>query len=134
MPGHPPEEVRQRIIAILADPKLTVNYVDNAGTVFLSAPTKGAMAPPPMRDDVLRPLRRVAQAEFGPIPVLPIMETGASDSIYTLAAGVPSYGISGMGIDKGDERAHGRDERIRAAAFYRGVEFTWRLVRALGEE
>lgn len=134
LPGHPPEEVRQRIITVLADPKLIVNYVDNGGSVFPSAPAKGAMPPPPMREDVLRPLRRVTEAEFGNIPVLPVMETGASDSIYTLAAGVPSYGISGMGIDGGDERAHGRDERLRVEAFYRGVEFEWRFMRALGEE
>ena len=132
LPGHPPEEVRQRLIRVFADPKLTVNYVDNAGVVFPSAPTKGAMAPPPMQEDVLRPLRRVVEAEFGPVPVVATMETGASDSIYTLAAGIPSYGISGMGIDEGDVRAHGRDERLRVEAFYRGVEFQWRFMRALG--
>ncbi len=134
LPGHPPEEVRQQLIAVFADRKLTVNYVDNGGAVFPSAPTVGAMAPPPMREDVLGPLRRVSAAEYGSIPVVPIMETGASDSIYTLAAGIPSYGISGMGIDEGDERAHGRDERIRVPAFYRGVEFQWRLMQALGDE
>ena len=134
LPGHPPEEVRQRLISVFADPKLTVNYVDNAGAVFPSAPTKGAMAPPPMREDVSRPLKRESEAVFGPIPVLATMETGASDSIYTLAAGIPSYGISGMGIDEGDDRAHGRDERIRTASFYRGVDFQWRFMRALGDE
>ncbi len=134
LPGVAPEAVRQRLIAVFADPKLTVQYVDNGGAVFPSAPTKGAMAPPPMRGDVLRPLRKVADGEFGPIPVLSIMETGASDSIYTLAAGTPSYGISGMGIDQGDDRAHGRDERIRVEWFYKGVEFQWRFMRALGEE
>ncbi len=134
LPGHAPEEVRQRLIAVFADPKLTVNYVDNGGAVFPSAPAKGAMAPPPMREDVMRPLRKVTEAEFGAIPILATMETGASDSIYTLAAGIPSYGVSGMGIDEGDDRAHGRDERIRVDAFYRGVEFQWRLMRALGEE
>ena len=134
LPGHPPEEVRQRLIGVFGDSKLVVNYVDNGGAVFPSAPTKGAMAPPPMREDVMRPLKRVAEEEFGKVPILATMETGASDSIYTLAAGVPSYGISGMGIDEGDDRAHGRDERLRVEAFYKGVEFEWRLMRALGEE
>ncbi len=134
LPGHPPEEVRQRLIAVFADPKLTVNYVDNGGAVFPSAPTKGAMAPPAMREDVLRPLQRETEAVFGKVPILATMETGASDSIYTLAAGIPSYGISGMGIDEGDDRAHGQDERIRVEAFYRGVEFQWRFMRALGEQ
>ncbi len=134
LPGHPPEEVRQAIIAKLADSKLVVKYMDNAGAIFPSAPTTAAMAPPPLREDVTRPLHRVAEGLYPGIAIIPIMETGASDSIYTLAAGIPSYGISGMGIDEGDDRAHGRDERIRESAFYAGVEFQWHLMRALGEE
>lgn len=134
LPGHPPEEVRQRIISVLADPKLTVQYVDNAGVVAPRAPTTAAMAPQPLREDVTRPLHRVAESVFPGIAIVPIMETGASDSIYTLAAGLPSYGISGMGIDAGDDRAHGRDERLRVSSFYAGVEFQWRFMRALGEE
>lgn len=134
LPGHPPEEVRQRIITVLADPQLTVKYVDNAGVVFPSAPTTAAKAPPPLREDVTRPLHKIAETMFFGMAIVPIMETGASDSIYTLAAGLPSYGISGMGIDEGDDRAHGRDERIRVEAFYKGVEFQWQFMRALGEE
>ena len=134
LPGHPPEEVRQAIIAKLADPKLVVNYMDNAGAISPSAPTTAAMAPPPLREDVTRPLRRVAEGMYPGIAIVPIMETGASDSIYTLSAGIPSYGISGMGIDAGDDRAHGRDERLRVSAFYAGVEFQVRFMRALGEK
>lgn len=134
LPGHAPEEVRQQLIADFADPKLTVNYVDNAGVVFPSAPKVGAMVPPPMREDVMKPLRRTVAADFGPIPVEATMETGASDSIYTLAAGIPSYGISGMGVDEGDMRAHGRDERLRVDSFFRGVQFQRDFMRALGEE
>jgi acetylornithine deacetylase/succinyl-diaminopimelate desuccinylase-like protein len=39
-----------------------------------------------------------------------------------------------MGIDENDDRAHGRDERIRVESFYNGVEFTRRVVVALGDE
>ena len=132
LPGHPPEEIRQYLIAVLADPKLTVRYVDDAGAVFPTAPTTAAKAPPPLRADVTGPLHAVADTMFPGIAIVPVMETGASDSIYTLAAGVPSYGISGMGIDEGDERAHGRDERLRISSFYTGVEFQWRFMEALG--
>ena len=45
-------------------------------------------------------------------PVIPAMETGAPDSVYTIAAGIPSYGVSGMAIDRDDVRAHGKDERL----------------------
>jgi acetylornithine deacetylase/succinyl-diaminopimelate desuccinylase-like protein len=62
------------------------------------------------------------------------MTSGVSDSKYTMAAGIPSYGIGGMGIEDGDSRAHGRDERIGVGAYYQGVEFARRLVKALGDE
>jgi acetylornithine deacetylase/succinyl-diaminopimelate desuccinylase-like protein len=59
------------------------------------------------------------------------METGATDGKYLRAAGIPTYGVSGVFLDVDDNRAHGRDERIRADAFYGGLEDTYRLVREL---
>jgi len=63
-------------------------------------------------------------------PVIPELETGASDSIYTVAAGLPSYGINGVAIDQNDVRAHGKDERVRVSAFYGGVDFYYRFLKA----
>jgi acetylornithine deacetylase/succinyl-diaminopimelate desuccinylase-like protein len=89
------------------------------------------MAPPPLRDDVMNSLRSVA-AKFWPgFTVLPIMEAGASDSIYTMNAGIPSYGISGVAIERADDRAHGRDERVKIDAYYTGVEFYYQFLKAL---
>jgi len=134
LPGHSPEEVRQRLVAIFHDPRLKVEFKDNDGSLQPTAPERVAIAPPPLREDVMKPLKAITQAMWPGIPVIPEMETGASDSIYTMAAGIPSYGFSGMGIDEGDERAHGRDERIRVESYYAGVAFTVQLVKALGEE
>jgi acetylornithine deacetylase/succinyl-diaminopimelate desuccinylase-like protein len=134
LPGHSPEEVRQRLVAIFHDSRLKVEFKDNDGSLQATAPERAAIAPPPLREDVLKPLKAITQAMWPGTPVVPEMETGASDSIYTMAAGIPSYGFSGMGIDEGDERAHGRDERIRVESYYTGVAFTVRLVKALGEE
>lgn len=65
------------------------------------------------------------------VPVIPDMETGASDSIYTIAAGLPSYGVNGVAIDQDDIRAHGRDERVRVSSYYDGVEFYYRYLKAV---
>jgi acetylornithine deacetylase/succinyl-diaminopimelate desuccinylase-like protein len=56
---------------------------------------------------------------------------GASDSIYTMNAGIPSYGISGVAIDHDDVRAHGRDERVPVDSFYTGVEFYYEFLKKL---
>jgi acetylornithine deacetylase/succinyl-diaminopimelate desuccinylase-like protein len=63
--------------------------------------------------------------------VIPTIATGASDGVYTTAAGMPTYGISGVAIDTDDVRAHGRDERLRVESFYQGVDFYYRYLRAL---
>ena len=78
------------------------------------------MAPPPLRDDVMNSLRSVSAKLWPGFVVLPIMEAGASDSIYTMNAGIPSYGICGVAIERADDRAHGRDERLKIDAYYTG--------------
>ena len=134
LPGHSAEEVRQRLVAIVDDPRVKVAYKDEAGQLADTAPQRITMSPPPLRDDVMKPLRVITEQMWPGVPIVPVMESGASDSIYTAAAGIPSYGCSGIGIDANDDRAHGRDERVRAAAYYEGVEFTRRVVKAIGEE
>ncbi len=134
LPGHSPEEIRQRLVAVVDDVRVKVQYKDEGGALFDHAPEKAAIVPPPLRPDVMKPLQTVTAQMFPGIRIVPEMESGASDSIYTMAAGLPSYGFSGMGIDENDDRAHGRDERIRVESFYNGVEFTRRVVVALGDE
>jgi acetylornithine deacetylase/succinyl-diaminopimelate desuccinylase-like protein len=131
LPGHSAEEVRQKLIGIFADPKIAVKYVDNAGNVDDRAPEKKAFAPVPPPDEILKPLARIADEMWKGVPVIPDMETGASDSTYTIAAGLPSYGVNGVAIDQDDIRAHGKDERVRVSAYYDGVEFYYRYLKAL---
>jgi acetylornithine deacetylase/succinyl-diaminopimelate desuccinylase-like protein len=49
------------------------------------------------------------------------------------SAGIPTWGATGVFEDPADIRAHGRDERIRADAYYDHVEFVYRLIKALGD-
>ena len=63
------------------------------------------------------------------IAVLLNMTAGASDSIYTRAAGIPTYGIDAMFDDLDDGRAHGRDERIHTKVFAEELEFIYRLIQ-----
>ena len=81
--------------------------------------------------DVLQPLEQIAAEMWPGAPVLPEMETGASDSKYTMEAGIPSYGVNGVAIDRDDIRAHGQDERVRVTSYYDGVEFYYRYLKAL---
>jgi acetylornithine deacetylase/succinyl-diaminopimelate desuccinylase-like protein len=87
--------------------------------------------PSPLVPEVLQPVERITAAMWPDAVVVPSMETGATDGLYLRNAGMPVYGVSGVPLDEDDIRAHGRDERIRVAAFYQGLEFSYRLVKAL---
>jgi acetylornithine deacetylase/succinyl-diaminopimelate desuccinylase-like protein len=86
------------------------------------------VAPAP---EILKPLERVTDEMWSGAPVIPEMETGASDSVHTIAAGIPTYGVSGVAFDHNDIRAHGKDERLRTNSFYDGVDFFYRYLKAL---
>jgi acetylornithine deacetylase/succinyl-diaminopimelate desuccinylase-like protein len=131
LPGHSPEEIRQKLIAIVNDPKIAVRYVSGGGEIADRAPDSKAFPPIRPSPEILQPLERVAAEMWPGAPVIPEMETGASDSVHTVAAGIPSYGVSGMAIDQDDIRAHGKDERIRVSSYYDGVEFYYRYLKAL---
>ena len=80
---------------------------------------------------MLKPLEHVADSMWPGAPVVVDMETGASDSKYTIAAGMPSFGIGEEAVDRDDIRAHGKDERLRVSSFYEGVDFFYRYLKAL---
>jgi len=124
LPGHSPEEIQQELARIFADPQVKIERAD-------AASSKKPMPPPPLRPDVFKALKRVADEMWPGAPVIPEMETGASDSIYTMAAGLPSYGISGLAIDRDDVRAHGKDERVRISSFDDAADFYYRFLKAL---
>lgn len=131
LPGHSQEEIRQVLMALFADPMLKIEYVTDSGSAMAMGSDRKSAPPPPVREDVFGPLRQVTEVVWPRLPVVPSMSAGASDSIYTMAAGIPSYGVGGMGVDFDDDRAHGRDERIRVESFYQGVQFYYLYLKAL---
>ena len=131
LPGHSQEQTRQKLIRIFDDPKLKVEYMADDGTISAVAPGRESLAPPPPLPEVFNPLRAVTAEMWPGIPVIPIMEPGATDSTYTMMAGMPSYGVNGVAIDYNDLRMHGKDERVRVESFYRGAEFYYLYLKAL---
>jgi acetylornithine deacetylase/succinyl-diaminopimelate desuccinylase-like protein len=131
LPGHSAEEVRNTLIQVLADPKMSVQYIDDIGQIRDTASDRRGYAPPPLRADVVQPLQSLVATFWPNIEVVPTMSTGASDSVYTSAAGLPTYNLTGVALDRDSERAHGRDERIGIDSFYRGNEFFYRYLKAI---
>ncbi|MDQ3950385.1 MAG: M20/M25/M40 family metallo-hydrolase [Gemmatimonadota bacterium] len=91
-----------------------------------------AAPPSPLLPEVMEPVTRITKELFGDIPVIPTMSTGATDSRFFRALGIPAFGVSGLFSDPTvDARAHGKDERMHVRSFYEGQEFLYRLTKAL---
>jgi acetylornithine deacetylase/succinyl-diaminopimelate desuccinylase-like protein len=131
LPGHSQEEIRLELVRLFDDPQLSVRYRNEAGQLGDHGSDRAAMSPPPPRADLMRALRQIGARLWPGAPVIPEMENGASDSIYTMQANMPSYGVCGVAIDRDDIRWHGKDERVRISSFNDGLEFHYELLRAL---
>jgi acetylornithine deacetylase/succinyl-diaminopimelate desuccinylase-like protein len=131
LPGHSPEEVRQRLAQVLADPAITVSYLASDGTLHDVAPPERGFAPPPLLPEVMTPLDQLVTQTWPGLVVIPSMSAGASDATHTSAAGLPTYTFSPLTVDPNDDREHGRDERIGVASFYQANEFFYRYLRAV---
>ena len=87
----------------------------------------------PLRPDLLKAMDRVNDSLWPGVPTIPVLSTGATDGRFLRNAGIPTYGVRGIFVDRGDYRAHGRDERVRVQAFYEGQTFLYELVKALAQ-
>ena len=120
LPGETPESIRAELVRVVADDSVRITPI-NDGAV--------GGAPSPLSPAIMVPVEKVTRQFWPGIPVIPQMETGATDGAYLRAAGIPTYGVSGVFLDIDDIRAHGRDERIIVKSFYDGVEYVYALVR-----
>jgi acetylornithine deacetylase/succinyl-diaminopimelate desuccinylase-like protein len=125
LPGHSSEETRATIVQVIGDPQISVE------AVFTGVGGGKSNPPSPLRPDLMNTLEKVSTAMWPGVTVVPVMETGASDGAISRAAGLPTYGISGMWMDVNDDRSHGRDERLLVWSFYEGVDFYYRFLKAL---
>ena len=124
MPGHTPDEIQATLVNIVNNPDIAVTLVTSLGAGGRANP------PSPLTPDVMEPLEKVVAEMWPGVPVVPVMDAGASDGAISRAAGIPTYGIPGVFIDINDDRSHGRDERLPVASFYEGVDFYYRLIKA----
>src|SRR5262249_24991445 len=103
-------------------------YVSSSG---IGNPNGKAFAPAALRPEVMSTLEKITTEMWPGVPVIPDQANGASDGVYTNAAGMPTYCVSGEAIDRDDIRAHGKDERVRRGSFYGAVDFYYRFLKLL---
>ena len=131
-PGEDPEEVRRTLEKVVNDPKVTVRVVPQLAADGKVVPLV-SVPPSPLLPEVTGAMEKTLGVMWPGVPLVATMSAGASDGKILRIAGIPTFGISCMFFELGDNRAHGKDERVGAQDFYDGVEFCNHLMHALAD-
>ncbi len=121
LPGEAPAAIKQALSEVFADPKIDLSFVAQANP----------SSPSSLTPDVMQPIESITKAIWPGVIVVPMMGTGATDGLYLRNAGIPTYGVEGIFYEIDDNRAHGRDERVGVKQYFEGLEFQYRLIKAL---
>ncbi|WP_206361995.1 M20/M25/M40 family metallo-hydrolase [Sphingomonas montana] len=119
-PGVSPDQVRDMLTRVVADPRLTVKQVDERGPVAV---------PPPLDPKIIGPAEKLLARYYPGVPLSPLMSTGATDGIFLEAIGIPVYGPPGLYGDPDGNGAHGLNERAIVKAVYTGRDYLYDLVK-----
>jgi acetylornithine deacetylase/succinyl-diaminopimelate desuccinylase-like protein len=120
LPQESAADVEATLRRVLADDQISVT------PIAVSKPSP----PSPLRPEIMGTIEGLTREMWPGVPVVPIMGTGATDSLFFRQVGIPVYGVSGIFDDIDDNRTHGRDERIAVKSLYDGQEFLYRLTKA----
>ena len=119
LPGESVVEVRETLARVLANDKIRITPTHE--------PTLSP--PPPLSREILGPVETVSGEMWPGVPVVPALLAGATDGRFTINAGIPTYGVTGMFRDPDGGGVHGLNERIRVRSLYEGHEFLYRVVK-----
>jgi len=121
LPGQTLEEIKQTLVRVLADPTIDVS---------LGSPVPPLGSAPVLSPVVLGPIETIAGEIWPGVPVIPSVTPGATDGRFLTAAGIPTYGATGLFVDPDGNGVHGLDERVRVKSLYDSRTFLYRLTKA----
>ncbi|MEO5739694.1 MAG: M20/M25/M40 family metallo-hydrolase [Vicinamibacterales bacterium] len=123
LPGLPGADV-EAVIRRLAGEKVKVTVIEPP----IASP------PSTLTPAILSRLEPLVAKHWPSIPLIPLMQAGATDGMYTRSAGIPTYGVSAIEANPDDVRAHGKDERVGVESFYNAAQFWLELMRTFGDD
>jgi len=124
-PGVTPESVKTKLEELIADPAVKVTMTETRGP---------APPPPPLTPKVLAPFEKLTEQFWPGVPVLPVLQAGATDGEFTNAVGIPTYGLLPVfgGPDLGN--IHGLNEYVSVKSLLEGRDFLYRLIKVYADQ
>jgi acetylornithine deacetylase/succinyl-diaminopimelate desuccinylase-like protein len=102
-PGESAESVRETLEKLVADPAVKISLAE--------ARERGS-PPPPLARQIMEPFEKLSAQYFPGVPVLPVLQAGATDGLYLNAAGIPTYGIDPIFVGPDLGNVHGLNEYL----------------------
>ena len=96
-------------------------------------PIRPKATPAPMNPKVMGAFESVAAKYWPGVPVIPTMSTGASDALYLIPVGIPTYGVPGFWSGPEGSGAHGLNEHQSAKSTYTGRDYLTDVVKQLAD-
>lgn len=124
-PGHTRAQIIAELAKVAGVPE--VKFSDVTGETATESNAS------PMRPDYLAAVDKAMAASWPKVPVIPAQSSGASDSMWYRAKGVPSYGISPIFIKDSDDFSHGLNERVELRNIRPGLIYYFSLLPALSK-
>lgn len=119
MQGTTPEQVKETLEQAIGDEQVQVAIVRR----------RDGSSAPPLTEEIMGPVKKVAAQLWPGVPVAPMMSAGATDGRFLMNAGIPTYGMSGMFSQPDETNAHGLNEKRRVQSLYEGRQFLEGVVR-----
>jgi acetylornithine deacetylase/succinyl-diaminopimelate desuccinylase-like protein len=122
LPGVPVAQVQAALTQAVANPAISVKLVGEA----VESPVS------PVRADIVAHLQAALDTSWPGAKLAPVMSSGGTEGREYRRAGIPTYGAGSLGLMAGDGRAHGTDERIPLASFYKELDYWDMLLHRVG--
>ena len=84
---------------------------------------------PPLTREIMGPIEKVSARFYPGVPVIPLLQPGATDGQFLSTSGIPTYGVNGLFMDPDLGFIHGLNERMRVQSLYDGRDFLYELVK-----
>ena len=124
-PGVPRDEIQSTLAKVINDPAVKIEVPEVRGPPATS---------PPLTPQIMGPIEKLSAQMWPGVPVIPVLQPGATDSQFLTPAGIPTYGVSGFFTDRDGGGVHGLNERMPVKGLYDGRDFLYQLVKLYADQ
>jgi len=119
-PGESVDSVEQVLQKVVDDQEVKVSTLETRGPPSVV---------PPLTREIMGPIEKVSARFYPNVPVIPLLQPGATDGQFLSTSGIPTYGVNGLFMDPDLGFIHGLNERVRVQSLYDGRDFLYELVK-----